>query len=197
MKDTYLSLSAPAEGSFRDKGSRFLSFVFPCENEEEMKAHADDLRKKYFDATHHCYAYRFGYEGEKFRANDDGEPSGSAGLPILGQLKSKNLTNIFAVVVRYYGGTKLGVSGLINAYKEATNDALLNAQIIEKIIYETFEVRFEYEKMNLVMSAVKKYELKLLKQNFDNLCIVKIAVRRSFADKVAELLADELEVVRL
>ncbi len=195
MKDTYFSVQNPAEGSFRDKGSRFLSFVFPCQNEEEVKENLGILRKKYFDATHHCFAYRLGFEGEKFRANDDGEPSGSAGLPILGQIKSKYLTFVLVVVVRYYGGTKLGVSGLINAYKESAADALNCAEIVEKIIYDELHLTFEYEKMNLVMSAAKKYELIFQKQQFDNICHFSLLVRRALKAKVEEELEEFLDKI--
>jgi uncharacterized YigZ family protein len=175
--DTYLTLEQPCEGIYREKGSKFLAYVFPVRNEEQIKEHLETLRKKYYDATHHCYAYRLGRNGETWKANDDGEPNHTAGTPILNQLKSQTLTQVLAVVVRYYGGTKLGVSGLIHAYKTATAEALQEARIVEKIVKQPFILRFEYLQTNEVMRLVKDYQVDIIAQEFDNACKMEIAVR--------------------
>ena len=154
IKDSYLSVSAPAEGLFKDNGSRFISLAYPVESEEEVKDIVAELKKKYHDARHHCYAYRLGYLGDKFRANDDGEPSGSAGRPILGQIDSRGLSDTLVVVVRYFGGIKLGIPGLIRAYKTSTADALDKAGSVGKIAGKWFNVNFGYEEMNKVMKVV-------------------------------------------
>ena len=166
IQDTYKSISAPSEGLFKDLGSRFIALAWPVETEEEVKAIVDSLKKKYHDARHHCYAYRLGLEGERFRANDDGEPSSSAGRPILGQIDSAGLSDVLVVVVRYFGGIKLGIPGLIRAYKTSTADALANAQVVEKVAGENWRLTFDYLSMNAVMKAVKDMDLRIVSQEW-------------------------------
>ena len=179
IKDSYLSVSAPAEGLFKDNGSRFISLAYPVESEEEVKDIVAELKKKYHDARHHCYAYRLGYLGDKFRANDDGEPSGSAGRPILGQIDSRGLSDTLVVVVRYFGGIKLGIPGLIRAYKTSTADALDKAGSVGKIAGRWFNVNFGYEEMNKVMKVLKDMDLKQKDQDFGTTCSLKSWVRLS------------------
>ncbi len=175
-KDTYKTIAAPATGLYKDKGSKFLSYAFPIDSETEIKQHVRQLKKEYFDARHHCYAYRIGLNGEQWRANDDGEPSSTGGKPILGQLLSQELTNILVVVVRYFGGIELGVPGLIKAYRSATVEALANAQIVEKIAKEIVTIKFPYLEMNNVMKRLKDEQIDIVEQHFDNECEFKIAV---------------------
>ena len=181
QKDSYLTIAEPAEAIYKERSSKFLVYAYPVESEEEIKSHLDRLRKEFFDATHHCYAYRLGAEGEVFRANDDGEPSGTAGKPILGQLLSAQLTNCLVVVVRYFGGTKLGVSGLIQAYKESTAEVIAASQIIEKTVDSVFEVQFPYIAMNGVQRVVKEVAPRIDRQEFDNLCTMILRIRKSEA----------------
>ena len=144
IQDSYKSIAAASEGLFKDNGSRFIARAYPVETEEEIKEIVAGLKKEFYDARHHVYAYRLGYKGDKFRANDDGEPSGSSGRPVLGQIDSNNLSDILVVVIRYFGGIKLGIPGLIRAYKTSTADALANAQIVEKIASRRYKVTFGY-----------------------------------------------------
>ena len=181
QKDSYLTIAEPAEAIYKERSSKFLVYAYPVESEDEIKLHLDRLRKEFFDATHHCYAYRLGAEGEVFRANDDGEPSGTAGKPILGQLLSAQLTNCLVVVVRYFGGTKLGVSGLIQAYKESTAEVIAASQIIEKTVDSVFEVQFPYIAMNGVQRVVKEVAPRIDRQEFDNLCTMILRIRKSEA----------------
>ncbi len=181
QKDSYLTIAEPAEAIYKERSSKFLVYAYPVESEEEIKSHLDRLRKEFFDATHHCYAYRLGAEGDIFRANDDGEPSGTAGKPILGQLLSAQLTNCLVVVVRYFGGTKLGVSGLIQAYKESTAEVIAASQIIEKTVDSVFEVQFPYIAMNGVQRVVKEVAPRIDRQEFDNLCTMILRIRKSEA----------------
>ena len=175
--DTYKSISAPSKGIYKELGSKFLAFAYPVETEEEIKQILAALRKEYFDARHHCYAWRLGLTGEPFRMNDDGEPSSTAGRPIHGQLLSRELSDILVVVVRYFGGVKLGVPGLIRAYKTATQDALDNAAVIEKIAGEHFTLKFGYLQMNDVMKVLKDMGITPLKQSFDLDCTLEVRVR--------------------
>ena len=154
QKDSYLTIAEPAEAIYKERSSKFLTYAYPVESEDEIKGLLDALRKEYYDATHHCYAYRLGPQGETFRANDDGEPSGTAGKPILGQLLSANLTNCLVVVVRYFGGTKLGVSGLIQAYKESTAEVIAVSKSIEKTVDRVVKINFSYISMNGVMKVI-------------------------------------------
>ena len=187
-EDSYKTIREPAEGLFKDKGSRFISYSYPVGNEDEIKEHLSVLKKRYYDATHHCYAWRLGPRGETSRANDDGEPSGSAGKPILGQLLSYEVTDVLVVVIRYFGGTLLGVPGLINAYREATVNVLENSGIVTMTEEAYFEVLFPYLAMNDVMKIVKSDRPRVVEQSFDNLCRMVLAVPRSEEDLLTEKL---------
>lgn len=190
MKDQYKSISQISEGLYKDKGSRFIAFAHPVSDEDEIKEIVNEIKKKYHDARHHCYAYRLGVEGEKWRANDDGEPSGSAARPILGVIDSLGLSDILVVVVRYFGGIKLGVPGLINAYRQATSDALNAATVIDKTAYDTFEVLFSYEKMNEVMKITKNNGVQIHNLVIDNPCRIDISVPLSQVENCRKLLQD-------
>ncbi len=185
-RDSYKSICGPAEGLFKDNGSRFISFAYQVESEEEVKDLVGDLKKKYHDARHHCYAYRLGYLGDRFRANDDGEPSGSAGRPILGQIDSRGLSDTLVVVVRYFGGIKLGIPGLIRAYKTSTADALDKAGSMEKIAGEWHRVRFGYDRMNSVMKVLKDMDLSAKDQDFGLDCALTVRVRLSLEEDFRE-----------
>ena len=177
--DAYRSIAAPSEGLFKDNGSRFIAFAYPVETEEQVKERVSALKKEYHDARHHCFAYRLGYQGDVWRASDDGEPSGSAGRPILGQIDSLGLSDVLVVVVRYFGGIKLGIPGLIRAYKTSTADALSSARIVEKIAGKNFRVRFEYLSMNSVMKVLKEMDLTPEAQVFGENCTLSVRVRLS------------------
>ena len=178
MKDTFLTISTISEGLYKEKGSKFLAFAIPVSGLEEIKEILAGKKKEFHDACHVCYAYILGNDGKEVRANDDGEPSGTAGRPILGILQSNNLTNVLLIVIRYFGGTKLGTSGLINTYKEAAADAISNNTIIEKTIDETVTVRFEYPFLNDVMRIVKEENPAILEQHFDTDCFLTLRIRR-------------------
>ena len=178
-KDTYNSIAAQSEGLFKDNGSRFLAFAYPVESEAEVKEIVQRLRKEYHDARHHCYAYRLGLDGEPWRANDDGEPSGSAGRPILGQIDSAGLSDILVVVVRYFGGIKLGIPGLIRAYKTSTADALANARVIEKVAGRWYALHFPYDDLPAVMKLAKDMDLPQRGQSFLSECTLEVRVRLS------------------
>lgn len=180
-KDTYKTISKPSEAVFKDRSSKFLSFAYPVSSVEAVKEIVDGLRKRYYDATHHCFAYRLGATGAVYRVNDDGEPSGTAGRPILGQMLSAEITDCLIVVVRYFGGTKLGVPGLINAYKESAAAVLEAAQIEERTVDTILETVFSYVSMNDVMRVVKEEQPRIVAQHFDNLCTMTLAIRRSRA----------------
>ena len=184
IKDSYLTIAEPAEAIYKERSSKFLTYAYPVESEDEIKILLDALRKEYYDATHHCYAYRLGAHGEAFRANDDGEPSGTAGKPILGQLLSANLTNCLVVVVRYFGGTKLGVSGLIQAYKESTAEVIAVSKIIEKTVDRIIKIDFDYVSMNGVMRIIKEMNPRIDEQVFDNICTMHLRIRESEADQL-------------
>lgn len=188
VTDSYKSISALSKGLYKDNGSKFISFAYPIEQEEEVKTILSQIKKEYFDARHHCYAYRIGYQGDKWRMNDDGEPSSTAGKPILGQILSNELSDILIVVVRYFGGIKLGVPGLIKAYKTAAADAIANNTIVEKIAGEFFTVTFDYLQMNDVMKVLKDMDIKPLSQSFDNLCTIEVRVRLTQIEQFKELL---------
>ncbi|WP_113925893.1 IMPACT family protein [Cognataquiflexum aquatile] len=173
---SYLTLATVSEGLFKEKGSKFLAFAYPVKTEQEIKGILEGLRKKYFDARHHCYAYMLGKNKDVFRTNDDGEPNHSAGDPILGQIRSHSLTNVLIVVVRYFGGTKLGVGGLINAYKTAAAEAILNNKVIETEDQKELTLHFGYQEMNQVMKLVKEYDLVIAAQKFDNICEITLSV---------------------
>ena len=194
--DTYLTIAEHAEGLYKEKGSKFIALTYPVSDEEEIKSLLDDIKKKYYDARHHCYAYRLGREGLVFRANDAGEPNHSAGDPILGQLRSYNLTDVLIVVVRYFGGTKLGVGGLINAYKTAAADGIENSKIITKVSASDIHLQFDYLAMNDVMRLVKDYDLHIKKQEFENNCLMILEVRMSLHEEVLAKL-DVIENVQI
>ncbi len=179
MTDSFKTITAPREISYRQLSSKFLAYAYPVESEAEIKEHLDALRKRWYDATHHCYAWRLGPHGEQFRANDDGEPSSTAGKPILGQLLSQEITNCLVVVVRYFGGTKLGVPGLIAAYKESTALVLAECEIVERTVDCVLDVEFSYIAMNDIMRIVKDMQPKVISQQFDNLCRMTLSIRES------------------
>ncbi|MBO4740399.1 MAG: YigZ family protein [Bacteroidales bacterium] len=186
FEDTYKTIKAPSQGVYKEKGSKFMAFAFPVTTETEVKSHLDSLRKQYYDARHHCYAYILSPDKAAYRINDDGEPSSTAGRPIYGQLQSYDLTNILIVVVRYFGGVKLGVPGLINAYRTAAKDAIENAVIIEKNITEVYNLRFDYSAMNSVMKILKDENLPQSNQNFELECSLDFAVRQSASTRVCD-----------
>jgi len=190
IKDSYKSIASEARGLFKDNGSRFIAHAYPVETEDEIKEIVAALKKEYYDARHHVYAYRLGHLGEKFRANDDGEPSGSSGRPVLGQIDSNGLSDILVVVVRYFGGIKLGIPGLIRAYKTSTADALANAQIVEKIASRMFRISFGYMNMNDVMKVMKDMGLEQKNQKFDMECSIDTSVRLSQVDTFLERMQD-------
>lgn len=179
IKDTYNSIFSQSEGLFKDNGSRFIALAYPVETEAEIKTIVDGLKKEYHDARHHCYAYRLGLDGSKFRANDDGEPSGSAGRQILGQIDSAGLSDILVVVVRYFGGIKLGIPGLIRAYKTSTADALQSATVVEKVAGKNFHIEFDYLSMNDVMKVLKDLSIEQRNQDFGERCSMDVRVRLS------------------
>jgi len=182
--DTYKTIKDPSEGYFIDKRSKFYAFAYPVETEDEIKKHLTVLKKKYYDARHHVYAWILGADKTHYRINDDGEPSGSSAKPIYGQLLSNDLTNILIVVVRYFGGIKLGVPGLINAYRTAAQDAIQNAEIIEKAIEDCFELRYDYLLMNEVMKILKDEPITIVYQEFDNQCKIIFRTNRCHSDKI-------------
>jgi uncharacterized YigZ family protein len=184
FSDEYKTIEQTAQGSFRDKGSRFLAFAYPAASEAEVKQHLEALRKQYYDATHHCYAYVLGFDKSAYRVNDDGEPSGTAGRPIYGQILSTDLTNILIVVIRYYGGTKLGIPGLIHAYKTATIEVLSNAKIITKTVKEIYQLEYPYEVMNEVMKIVKDEIIEVINSEFGMKCVIRLAIRHSEAGRI-------------
>ncbi len=190
IQDSYKSIAAESRGLFKDNGSRFIAHAYPVETEDEVKEIVAALKKEYYDARHHVYAYRLGYLGDKFRANDDGEPSGSSGRPVLGQIDSNGLSDILVVVVRYFGGIKLGIPGLIRAYKTATADAIANAEIVEKIASKMYRVHFGYMSMNSVMKVFKDMALDQKNQKFDMECSMDTSVRLSQVDTFLERISD-------
>ncbi|MBX2958592.1 MAG: YigZ family protein [Flavobacteriales bacterium] len=194
--DTYQTIAAASEGIYKEKGSKFLAFAYPIFSEEEFKNHLAQLKKDYHDARHHCYAFKLGLTENEYRYSDDGEPNNSAGKPIYGQILSKNLTNVGIVVVRYFGGTKLGVGGLVTAYKEAAADALQNARIIEQTVNNFYQILFDYPVMSEVMNFVKHHQLQITKQLFENACLIEFGIRKSEADAVVNEL-EKIEGVKV
>lgn len=192
--DQYKSIAGPSEGLYKDNGSRFIALAWPVESEAEVKEIVAALRKKYYDARHHCYAYRIGCKGDVWRASDDGEPSGSAGRPILGQIDSLGLSDVLVVVVRYFGGIKLGIPGLIRAYKTSTADALSNAAVVEKVAGRTLRLSFSYAGMNAVMKVIKDMELPQRDQDFGESCSLTVRVRLSALEIFLEKMADIAKV---
>jgi uncharacterized YigZ family protein len=186
--DIYKTISKPSIGElFKDKNSKFIGYAFPVENEDQIKANIEEVKKEHHSARHWCYAYQLGTENITFRANDDGEPNNSAGMPIYGQIQSFELTNILIVVVRYYGGVKLGVGGLINAYKTGAQLALEASDIIEKTINTNFSLKFEYKNMSKVMRILKENQIDIINQTLELNCLLEISVRKGNASKIFEL----------
>lgn len=188
MEDTYKTISTPSEGLFKDKGSKFIAYAYPVTSEDQIKEIVQSIKKEHYSARHHCYAWRLGHEKLLFRANDDGEPSSTAGKPILGQIQSFDLTNILIVVVRYFGGTLLGVSGLINAYRNAALDAINQAEIVEKLVEKDLLIEFDYGVMNDVMKLFKDEKLPQLEPQFDLRCRIKTHIRLSELNRIEDLL---------
>ena len=189
MIDKFLTIAKESESLYKEKGSKFIGVALPVTSEDEVKSILVQLKKKYYDARHHCYAYIITPEGSLSRANDDGEPNHSAGDPILGQIKSKNLTNTLVVVVRYFGGTKLGVTGLINAYKTAAKEALEANQFIEEEVRVTLLLKFPYEEMNEVMKLVGAFDLKVIQQGYEEMSTLRVSVLLSKQKTLTERIA--------
>lgn len=188
MEDVYKTIEAPVEGLYKEKGSKFIALAYPVRTEEAVKEIVGEIKVRYYDARHHCYAYRLGADKKKFRANDDGEPSSTAGKPILGQILSYDLTDILIVVVRYFGGIKLGVSGLINAYRAAAADAIGHARIVEKTDDEVFRIKFGYTVMNDVMRVVKEEEPEVISRDFSMECRMTLSIRKQNASRLSSRL---------
>ncbi|WKK57236.1 MULTISPECIES: YigZ family protein [unclassified Sphingobacterium] len=182
--DTYRTIAEPADGIFRDKGSKFIAYAYPFRDENKLKEIIAQLKAEHPKARHHCWAYRLTPDRSIFRVNDDGEPSGTAGRPILNVLLSQDITNVLVVVVRYFGGTLLGVPGLINAYKTATQEAIDVAEVVERTVNDVYAVHFDYLQMNDVMKIVKEYDLKVLSQNFDTSCTIHVEMRKLQVNEV-------------
>ena len=184
--DSYKTIVNHSEGFFKDRGSKFISHAYPVKTEEDVKDILAQLRKDYYDARHHCYSYILNPDKSAFRINDDGEPSGSAGKPIYGQLLSYDLTNTLVVVIRYFGGTKLGIPGLINAYREATRDALNQTEIITKTINEYFQIEYEYPLMGNVMRIIKDENLEQINTQFEISCKIEMRVRKNDYQRITD-----------
>ncbi|MFV0502218.1 MAG: IMPACT family protein [Bacteroidales bacterium] len=196
MDDIYYTIEGESKGMYKEKGSKFISLGYSIKSSEQAKEIINNVKKEYYDARHHCYAYILGFDKKEFRMNDDGEPSYSAGKPIYGQLVSKDLTNILVVVIRYFGGVKLGVGGLTNAYKQATIDLLENSVIVTKTIMNRYSISFDYSSMNDVMRILKEYSLIQENHNFDLECYLEFCVRKNEQKKIVEKFRD-LEKVEI
>ncbi len=192
--DTYLTISSVSEALYKDKGSKFYAFAYPVQTLEQIKEILAEKRKEYYDARHVCYAYMLGYERNQFRANDDGEPSGTAGRPILGQINSSNLTDILIIVVRYFGGTLLGTSGLIQAYKTSAAEAIAAATIEERIVEKTFVSKFGYQDLNAVMRIMKDFDLAIVNQIQEMDCTLYFRIRLGDIERVRDRF-DKLDFV--
>lgn len=197
--DSYRTIQTGARGIYKEKGSKFIAVSKHIENEEEFKIFLDELKKEFYNARHHCYAWRFGMEDPRFRSNDDGEPSGSAGKPILNQILSKKLFNTAVVVVRYFGGTKLGVSGLINAYKTSSRDALEDSVVVKRFVYSSIELNFKYPRLNDVMRIVKEEKVLIVEQVFELECLLRVKIKKNDLEKVLLRLSlfHEIQIKRL
>ena len=187
--DKYLTFSGYSEGIYKEKGSRFLAFAWPVTTEDEVRQHIKELKKTYFDARHHVYAFRLGADMKTYRCSDDGEPANSSGPPVLGQIQSANLTNVLIVVVRYFGGTKLGVPGLINAYRTAASDAITNNHLVEQFEQDRFTIKFDYTAMNDVMRVLKEENPQQTNQQFDNQCSIDLSIRKKQGETLRQKLA--------
>lgn len=195
-EDTYRTITEPSEGIYTEKRSKFIAIALPVHTLEEIKAHIETYQKKYYDARHVCYAYMLGAERKDFRSNDNGEPSGTAGKPILGQINSNELTDVLIIIVRYFGGIKLGTGGLIIAYKAAAAAAIAAATIIEKTVDEEVTILFEYPFMNDIMRIVKEEEPEILGQSYDMDCSITLRIRRSMMSKLRARL-EKVETARI
>ena len=193
--DTYLTIASPAEGVYTEKRSKFSALAYPVRTVDEVKALIDACQKKYYDARHVCYAYMLGPERTQFRANDNGEPSGTAGKPILGQINSRQLTDVLIVVVRYFGGIKLGTGGLTVAYKTAASEALSMAEIVERIVCDQFTIRFPYARTNDVMRALSACGAEVVGRDYDTACLLTLRIRRSLAEELKNKLGKIGEIV--
>ncbi|NLX81380.1 MAG: YigZ family protein [Proteiniphilum sp.] len=197
MSDTYNTIEQMAEGYLTEKKSKFISLIFPVQNTDQVKDILDEYRKKYYDSRHICWAYMLGQYRDEHRYNDDGEPSGTAGRPIMGQINSRELTNVLILVVRYFGGTLLGTGGLIKAYKEAAEEAISNAEIVQKTINETLTIHFEYPLLNDVMRVLKQFEEVSWEQDFQESCKMHLKIRKSLftrlKDNITQIYGVELE----
>lgn len=182
MIDEYKTLAGPSTGELKDRGSKFFAYAFPVYSSSDIEQALESVKKQHIKARHHCFAWRIGTDGNQFRANDDGEPSGTAGKPILGQIDKFQLTNVFIVVVRYFGGTLLGASGLINAYRGAAAIALEEGTIIQKLVEDIYDIHFDYAIMSQVMNAIKKLQLNVIKQSFEEEPSISFSVRKSEVD---------------
>ncbi len=195
MQDTYKTIAfASEEILFKEKNSKFFGYAFPVTNEEEIKNHLEQLKKQHYSAVHNCYAFQIGTETIQYRANDDGEPNNTAGTPIYGQIQSFGLTNILVVVVRYFGGVKLGVGGLITAYRTAAQMALEASEIIEKTINVTYSITFDYKNMNKVMRVIKEKNIEIETQKMDLGCEIIISTRKKNAENVFEIFNSMFEI---
>ena len=188
VNDSYKTIASIAEGTYSEKRSKFLAFAIPVTTVDEVKQYVAEYQKRYYDARHACYAYMLGAERTDFRANDNGEPSGTAGKPILGQINSYGLTNILIIVIRYFGGIKLGTSGLIVAYRQAAIEALENAQIIEKTVDDDITFTYEFPMMNAVMKIVKDLNPQIIAQGYDTDCTMTLRIRRGLMSQLRERL---------
>lgn len=194
-KDTYKTLAKPSEEIlYKEKNSKFFGYAFPVTNEDEIKNHLETLRKQHHGAVHFCYAFQLGTDKIQYRANDDGEPSNSAGMPIYGQIQSFGVTNVLVVVVRFFGGVKLGVGGLISAYRTSAQMALENAEIVEKTIDIFFKIDFDYKNMNKVMRIIKEKNLSIISQNMNESCEITIATRKKNAELIFDIFNNLFEV---
>lgn len=200
QKEFYNTIGQPSVAEFKDRGSRFIAYAFPIKDVEDFKNHLQQLKKEHPKAVHHCFAYRIGLDGNNFRVSDDGEPSGTAGKPILGQIDSKELTNTLVIVVRYFGGTLLGVPGLINAYKSAAAMALQLTAIIQKAVEVNYMLQFDYTRMNEVMILVKKYNCIVISQEAQLFCTLKVGVPvnrlEDFLYKINDLRSVEIQKIQ-
>lgn len=181
--DSFKTIKKQSQGIYKEKGSKFIGLAFPVANENEIKEILEKIKKQYHDARHHCYAWRLGYNQMNSRANDDGEPNNSAGKPILGQIDARSLSNVLVIVVRYFGGTLLGVGGLIQAYKTAAFEALENSVVVDHFIYRVYSLEFNYENMNTVMKVIKDMNLEAFDTNFELDCSLKVKLKRSQAGR--------------
>ncbi len=196
MVDAYQTIKKPSEGLYKEKGSKFLAYAYPIYSEEDFKSHLSELKKQFHDARHHCYAFKIGTDENNFRYSDDGEPNNSAGAPIYGQIQSFKITNVAIVVVRYFGGTKLGVGGLITAYKEAAKNALLNAEFIEQTVDNFYRLEFSYEIMSEVMNFVKLHQLEVTKQQLEEKGLIEFRIRQSEAENII-LLIEKIKALKI